>query len=134
MNISRILLPLLALSSLLIAARPARAQEGKPQQYIIMLKLTPRLLDDAAWTEDDNKAVSAHFVRLKGMTEAGKVILAGRTLNDDASQFGLVIVETETEAEARAIMEGDPAVKAGVMTATLYPYKVALMRATPQKE
>lgn len=39
-----------------------------------------------------------------------------------------MIFEAETEAEARAIMEGDPAVQAGVMTATLHPYRVALIR------
>ena len=46
----------------------------------------------------------------------------------DESTFGNAIFEAEDEATARMIMENDPAVKNGVMTATLYPYKVALMR------
>jgi uncharacterized protein YciI len=128
MNIPRAsLLLLFIFSALLLTTRPAEAQQKK-EQYIIMLKLTPRLLDDANWTEKDNQMVSAHFKRLKGLTEAGTVVLAGRTLNSDASQFGIVIVEVESEAEARAIMEGDPAVESGVMTASLFPYQVALMR------
>jgi len=36
--------------------------------------------------------------------------------------------EAEAESAARMIMEADPAVHAGVMHATLYPYKIALMR------
>lgn len=128
MNLSRAFLLLSILGSMLVMAQPAGAQQQKKQQYAIMLKLVPRLLDDANWTEADNKAVSAHFLRLKGLTEKGTVILAGRTLNSDASQFGLVIVEVENEQEAREIMDGDPAVASGVMTASLFPYSVALMR------
>ena len=47
---------------------------------------------------------------------------------DDESTFGIAIFEAEDEATARTIMEADPAVKNGVMAASLYPYKVALMR------
>jgi uncharacterized protein YciI len=39
-----------------------------------------------------------------------------------------VILEVETEDEALAIMNNDPAVAAGVMTAELFPYRVALIR------
>ena len=52
----------------------------------------------------------------------------GRTQNNDESIFGIASFEAENESAARAIMENDPAVKNDVVTATLYPYKVALMR------
>lgn len=119
---------LLALGS----AGSAYAQEK--EQYAIVLKPVPRLLEAANWTEEDNQAVASHFQRLKAFTETGKVILAGRTLNEDATQFGLIIVEVGSEAEAREIMDQDPAVKAGVMTAELFPYRVALMRAPEPRE
>jgi uncharacterized protein YciI len=118
---------ILSLTILLGLAQSARA-EGK-EQYAILLKLTPRLLDGGEWTKADNEAVEAHFMRLKALTEQGKVILAGRTLTEDASGFGIIILEVAGEAEAREVMVGDPAVKAGVMTAQLFPYRVALMRA-----
>ena len=59
----------------------------------------------------------------------GVVILMGRTQNDDETTFGIVIFEAGDETAARAVMENDPAVREGVMAATLYPYRIALMRA-----
>jgi hypothetical protein len=48
--------------------------------------------------------------------------------SNDESTFGIAIFEAENEEVARTIMENDPAVAGGVMRATLYPYRVALMR------
>jgi uncharacterized protein YciI len=56
------------------------------------------------------------------------MILMGRTQNNDESTFGIAIFEAEDESAARRLMENDPAVVGGVMQATLYPYKIALMR------
>lgn len=41
---------------------------------------------------------------------------------------GIVILEVESEEEARALMQSDPAVADGIMTAELFPYSVALIR------
>ena len=51
------------------------------------------------------------------------LILAGRT--QEAAAIGIVIFRTSSDEEAMAIMNGDPAVANGIMTATLHPYKVA---------
>jgi len=77
-------------------------------------------------TPEETDAAERHFQRLKAMLADGRLVLAGRTLEE--VPFGIVVFEAETEDEARAIMEGDPAVREGVMTATLHPYRVALMR------
>jgi uncharacterized protein len=98
------------------------------KQYLYQLRLVPHLLKEENWTEKENKIVSEHFNHLKALTEEGVVIIAGRTLNMDDEGFGIVIFEAETELEARKMMEADPAVADGVMTAKLYPYSVALMR------
>ncbi len=79
-------------------------------------------------TPEEDATVSRHFAYLKELTEKGVMILMGRTQNNDESTFGIAIFEAEDEASARAIMENDPAVAGGVMTATLYPYQIALMR------
>jgi len=78
-------------------------------------------------TPEEETILSAHFAYLKHLTDQGVVILAGRTLNTDASSFGIVIFRASSEDEARARVNGDPAVKQGVMRAELYPYRVALM-------
>ena len=96
--------------------------------YLYVLRLKPSLHSEAAWTDVDRATVSAHFQYLSKATEAGKVILAGRTDESFDNTFGLVIYEAESEAAARAFMESDPAVAAGVMTATLHPYSIALQR------
>jgi len=103
----------------------------KPRQYLYVLRLVPRVHDDAAWTEADKAAVSQHFQRLQQATAGGRVILAGRTTETGDKTLGLVIFEAADDAAAQPFMESDPAVVAGVMTATLHPYAVALQRKTP---
>lgn len=95
-------------------------------QFVYFLKLVPRLLDENAWTDEDSRIVERHFVRLKKLTKEGTVILAGRTL--DADPKGIVILEAGSEEEARSLMEADPTVAEGIMTAELFPYSVALLR------
>ena len=97
-------------------------------QFLYVLHLVPRLRSQSAWTDADHQAVADHFQRLKVATEAGTVILAGRTAEPLNKSFGLVIFEATDEEAARKFMESDPTVAAGVMTATLHPYSVALLR------
>ena len=119
-----------ALAAVLIA--PAALAEtpapSRPQQFVYMLRVAPHLHDEAKWSEKDKAATSRHFERLKKATADGKVILAGRTTEQLDKTFGLVVFEAENEKAARDFMEADPAVVAGVMTATLHPYAVALQR------
>ena len=108
---------------------PSQAQEtAKVQQYVYVLRVAPALHDQAKWTQADNEAVSRHFARLSAATKAGQVIFAGKTSEPLDVTFGLVVFEAASEDEARKFMEGDPAVVAGVMTATLHPYALALQR------
>lgn len=96
-------------------------------QFIYLLKPARLgMLTDA--TPGEVETVSRHFEHLKNLKADGRLILAGRTQNTDESTFGICIFEAENEDEARSIMENDPAVRGGVMTASLFPYKVALSR------
>lgn len=97
------------------------------EQFIYVLRLVPRLHDSENWTEQDNQTVERHFKALQDLQKEGKLILAGRTLESEKETFGIVILQVADEKEARRLMENDPAVKGGVMTATLHPYRVALM-------
>ena len=101
---------------------------AKPQQYIYMLRVAPHLQDPSKWTDKEKSAANKHFERLKKAAAKGKVILAGRTTEALDKTFGLVVFEADSEGAAKAFMEADPAVVAGVMTATLHPYSVALQR------
>lgn len=108
-------------------AQDAEKTEMK-KQYIYKLKLIPELLDEKNWTEKENNIVGSHFFRLKEFTEKGTVILAGRTLNMDETQFGIVIFEAADDIEAEKFMNDDPAVKEKIMTSELFPFYVALIK------
>ena len=126
-NLFPILLMLLLLCGTVSSQSAQKKDEQK--QFIYVLKLIPRLLDEKGWTTQDNSIVGRHFRRLQPLHKEGKVILAGRTLNEsDSSQFGIVILEVGSEGEARKIMEEDDAVKEKIMTAQLFPFSVALIK------
>jgi uncharacterized protein YciI len=108
-------------------AAPA-AKPAPKKQFLIVLRLAPRLHDDTAWTDADKATVGAHFQRLKAATDAGQVILAGRTPEPGDKTMGLVVFTAEDEPAARAFMLADPCVAAGVMLGELRPFSLALLR------
>lgn len=81
----------------------------------------------SAPTDEESAVVAEHFDYLQALKGAGILILAGRT-QEDRGTWGITIFEAPDEASARAVMHTDPAVAAGVMTAELYPYAVAVAR------
>ncbi|MCA0988547.1 YciI family protein [Guptibacillus algicola] len=94
--------------------------------FLYKLKLIPELLDEKNWTKKENNIVSEHFNALQQLLKENTLIMAGRTMNGDESAFGIVVIQTNSEEEATAIMKKDPAVREGIMTAELFPYRVAL--------
>ena len=84
------------------------------------------ITDPTAWTEEDDRIAEAHFAYLQGATEEGTVLLAGRSL--DATGPAIVILDAETEDEARRFMQNDPFVARGLMRATLHPFRASLVR------
>lgn len=120
------------LAGLFLGGAAVSQEAGKKdetKQFIYVLKLVPRLRDEKNWTKEDGEIVGRHFRRLQRLHKEGKVILAGRTLNEsDPSQFGVVILEAKSEAEAHKLMEEDDAVKEKIMTAQLFPFSVALIK------
>lgn len=79
-------------------------------------------------TAAEGVVLHSHFAYLECLTAAGVVTLAGRTLTQDPHTFGIVVFRAASEEGAREVMENDPAVREGVMTAELYPFRVALLR------
>jgi uncharacterized protein YciI len=96
-------------------------------EWLYILKVTRLEMLTEGSTEEEDRIVGEHFQHLKRLLDEGITILMGRTANNDEDTMGLVVFRAENEAEARRIMERDPAISNGVMSATLYPYRVALM-------
>jgi len=80
-------------------------------------------------TDEEASIISAHFQYLTSLTRQGTMLVFGRTQNNDASTFGLCIFRANSDSEANAVVDNDPAVRGRVMRAKLYPYKVAGLNA-----
>lgn len=94
----------------------------------VLYRIQPTRTDmlTAGPTARDAEIAGRQFAYLQELAAGGIVVMAGRTLNEDASAFG-VVVRAPSEAEARKLMQHGPAVSAGVMRAELFPYRIALL-------
>ena len=78
--------------------------------------------------EEEDKIMSDHFHYLKSLLKQKKLFLAGPTLNIE-DPFGLIILEAETEEDARKLLEKDPSVSAGIQQiADFRPIRLSLTR------
>ncbi len=96
------------------------------QEFLYRLQLVRVDMLRTGPSDSEQAVVAEHFAYLQDLNAQGVIILVGRTLNTDENAMGLAVFRAESEDAARQIMNGDPAVKKGVMTATLYPFKVVL--------
>jgi uncharacterized protein YciI len=129
---SLICLVLLLFICAMTRSSTAQVPEGsKAKQFIYVLRLVPRLHSDANWTKDDEAVLGRHLARFKEAIASGQLILAGRTMEPGEKTFGIAVFEAADEAAARAFMEADPAVAAGLMTADVHPFAVVLQRKNP---
>jgi uncharacterized protein YciI len=92
--------------------------------FIYALRLI-NLESQAKMSLEEEAIVDEHFEYLKKALAEGKLFLAGRCLN---REFGIVIFCAESEKQAEKFMKNDPAVKKGVMTAELHPFRIALIK------
>jgi len=97
-----------------------------PEWLYVLTVTRPAMLTEGPDARE-GAVLAEHFVYLEGLVAAGTLVLAGRTLQNDASTMGLAILRAPSESAAFAIMQADPAVRDGVMTAVLHPFRVALL-------
>ena len=131
MTSHRFLISLVCVLAIFQSLPAQEPKPDKPKQFIYVLRLVPRLHAESAWTKDDEMALSRHFARFKHAIDTGELILAGRTMEPGDKTFGIAVFEAADEKAARSFMESDPAVVAGLMTAELHPFAVALQRKNP---
>lgn len=85
----------------------------------------PRATFGDDMTAAEAKVIDRHAEYLRSLCDRGKLVMAGPV--EDA-RFGLALLETDTEDQARQIMEKDPAVKEGLFTSELMPFRLSIMR------
>jgi uncharacterized protein YciI len=80
-----------------------------------------------AWTAVESPQVeelqTRHLAYLQALRERGKLVLVG-PLVDDGPWRGASVFAAASLEEARALMEGDPAVQAGRFTCEVHPWLV----------
>jgi uncharacterized protein YciI len=94
-------------------------------EYLYRLTPTRPAMLVEGLTPEERAAVGEHVSYLERLAEAGVVLLFGRTQTTDPGTFGIVIFRAGSPAEAERRMANDPAVRAGVMRAELFPFRVA---------
>lgn len=112
--------------ALLLCALVLGQSETKKKHFLIRIQpVRATFIKDA--TKEELNTMGVHFAYLKKLVAEGKVVLAGPSINGDKT-FGLILVEVDTEAEARAILEGDPSYKAGIQRGEVLPFTLSLIR------
>ncbi|MFX1388623.1 MAG: YciI family protein [Promethearchaeota archaeon] len=78
--------------------------------------------------KEEEQLMSEHFEYLKSLLNQKKLFLAGPTLIPE-DPFGIIILITQSEQEARNLLEEDPSVKAGIQkVADLRPIRLSLTK------
>jgi uncharacterized protein YciI len=95
-------------------------------QYIYWIRPTRLAMLTEGPTEDEQRIVGEHFDYLKRLVDSGRLLMAGRSLNDDERTFGIAIFTASSFEDAERVLAEDPAVRHGVMRGDVFPFRIAL--------
>lgn len=100
------------------AAKAGADDYGMKQYVMAFLKRGPNR--DRSKEESD-KLQRAHLDNIGRLAEKGMLVLAGPFISDGDLR-GIYIFDVKTEEEAKALVETDPAIKAGSLVMELIPW------------
>jgi uncharacterized protein len=75
-----------------------------------------------AWTDYDRETFGLHMAHLNGLLDQGKLILAGRALDQGGDGLAICIYTADSAEEGQRIFEAEPFVTRGFCTAVLHPF------------
>ncbi len=94
--------------------------------YIYKIQpVRPEMLAHGA-TDEETRITGEHFAYLKGLLDAGTLILAGRTLTSDYASFGIAIFNARDDEHMRQLTSADPGVAQKLFRVEWYPFRIAL--------
>lgn len=76
-------------------------------------------------TDEESRIIGEHYAYLKRLRAEGRLVLAGPSAIPGDS-FGLGIFDQDDRADVEAIVAADPAVRSGIMTAEIRPFRFAV--------
>lgn len=102
-----------------VFAKKTGADEYGMKQYVLaFLKKGTVTISDP---EKSKSLLQGHLQNIVRLANAGKLALAGPMM-DDTGIEGIFILNVKTVAEAEALSQTDPAVKAGLFTMEFHPW------------
>ena len=112
------------LIALFLFASTALAQAQEQQHKLVQFQMAI-LKKGPAWdstkAEDRNLILQQHLKNVLALLDSGKAIIAG-PFDDGSDVAGLFIFRTASADEAKAWVDADPLVKAGLMIAEMHPW------------
>jgi uncharacterized protein YciI len=94
-------------------------------QWLYVLHPTRPAMLTSGPTPAEAATIGRHAAHCDGLGKQGVMLMVGRTQTNTPDTIGLAVFLAEDEAAARRIMESDPAIKDGVMSGELFPYRIA---------
>lgn len=129
----RHLIALPALAALLLGAAPAPTpppHAGPESAYVVLLRLRGDLYakwkETGTWSADPaaDAALSGHAKYWAKLRDEGRAILAGGMRGDYWDNVALIIFRADSEEDANALVENDPAVRAHVFQAQVRGFDI----------
>jgi len=107
------------------AAQPAA--KPAPKLRFLLKLVPPRTTFADDMTPQEGKLMQQHADYWKAQFATGAVLIIGPVL-DPKGVWGMAVLETTTEQEARTLAMNDPSVKAGLNKVELSPMQLFLMK------
>jgi len=105
----------------------AAATTPAPKQRFFLKLVPPRPTFATDITPEEAKLMQLHADYWTAQFAKGSVLIIGPVL-DPKGVFGMAVLETATEEEARPLAINDPSVKAGLNKVELSPMRLFLMK------
>ena len=126
--VTRSLLLFLILSCLLCTGEQAATDKKPEPKYEMTSYVMGLLRKGPKWTGSNNEEAQriqeGHMENIRKMAATGKLVVAG-PFTDNGDIRGILIFQETSIEEAKAMVDQDPAIKAGRMIVELHPWFAA---------
>ncbi|HMG74821.1 MAG TPA: YciI family protein [Pyrinomonadaceae bacterium] len=109
----------LAATPLIVSQQKEEPKSKLVQFHMALIKKGPKWGETAE--PQRNQILQQHFANVISMLGTGKAVIAG-PMGDDTGLAGIFILRSKTAEEAKAWVDADPAVDAGLFTAEMHPW------------
>lgn len=98
-------------------AKSLNADDYGMKQYVFCILKTGK--NTTVTKEEQAKLFEGHMANINKLAEEGKLVVAGPFMKNDKNYRGVFVFNVSTIEEAQALVETDPAVKAGIFEVDL---------------